>query len=59
MPDYKKLYFHLFGQMADILEQLDQHNYGNAQVRLVRALEEAENAYLDDEETLPEDSQHD
>lgn len=31
MIDYKTLYFHLFGRLSTVVEQLEQHNYGNAQ----------------------------
>ena len=50
MPDYKKLYFHLFGCLSTVLEQLEQHNYGNAQTLLRKILTDAEDAYLDDED---------
>ena len=53
MTDYKHLYFHLFGCLSTVLEQLEQHNYGTAQTLLLQALTTAEDAFLEeaDEET--------
>ena len=53
MPDYKKLYFTLFGQLADILEHLDQHNYGSARDLLIQVMVKAEDVYLDESDETP------
>ena len=49
MPDYKALYFKLFAAMADAVEDMERENYGNAKRRLIRAQQEAEEAYLGEE----------
>ena len=49
MPDYKKLYFQLFGRLSTAVEQLEQHNFGTAQAILIQALVDAEDTYLAEE----------
>ena len=46
MPDYQKMYFHLFNAITDALVQLEQQNYGLAAERLKAAQVDGENAYL-------------
>ncbi len=54
MPDYKTLYYSLFGIMEDVLEQLDQANYGTAKQLLIHAQQAAEDAFLEaDAEEAP------
>ena len=42
MPDYKALYFYLFGQLAAALEELEQGKVVLAAERLIEAQREAE-----------------
>lgn len=46
MPDYQKMYFHLFNAITDALTQMEQQNYGLAAERLKAAQVDGENAYL-------------
>ena len=46
MPNYKELYYHLFGTLANVLEQLDQQNYGQARQLLIQAMQNAEETFL-------------
>ena len=46
MADYKELYFHLFGVMADAVEELEKENIGRAKEMLIAAMQEAEEKYI-------------
>lgn len=50
MPDYQKMYFHLFNAITDALGQLERQNYGLAAERLKAAQVDGENAYLTDDD---------
>ena len=50
MPDYQKMYFHLFNAITDALGQLEQQNYGLAADRLKAAQIDGENAYLTEDD---------
>lgn len=50
MVDFKALYFHLFGVMADAAEELEKENIGNAKALLVTAMQEAEERYIEDKD---------
>lgn len=50
MPDYQKMYFHLFNAITDALVQLEQQNYGLAAERLKAAQVDGENAYLTEDD---------
>ena len=50
MPDYQKMYFHLFNAITDALGQLEQQNYGLAAERLKAAQVDGENAYLTEDD---------
>ena len=50
MPDYQKMYFHLFNSITDALVQLEQQNYGLAVERLKAAQVDGENAYLTEDD---------
>lgn len=50
MPNYQKLYTLLFNAFTDAIEQLDLRNFGNAREVLIRAQQEAEECYLDEDE---------
>ena len=50
MPDYQKMYFHLFNAITDALVQLERQNYGLAAERLKAAQVDGENAYLIEED---------
>ena len=50
MNSYKDLYFHLFGVLAQATEYLEQGNADLAYQSLIRAQQEAEEAYLDADE---------
>jgi len=46
MPDYQKPYTLLFNAVTDALEALARQNFGQAREILIRAQQEAEEAYL-------------
>lgn len=48
MEDFKKLYFYLFGKVADALEELEKENIGRAKELLLTAMQEAEGKYIED-----------
>lgn len=50
MPDYQKMYFHLFNAITDALVQLEQQNYGLAAEQLKAAQVDGENAYLTEDD---------
>ena len=50
MPDYQKMYFHLFNAITDALVQLERQNYGLAGDRLKAAQVDGENAYLTEDD---------
>ena len=43
---YKELYFHLFNQITDALEEMERQNFGRSRDILIRAQQEAEEVYL-------------
>ena len=47
---YKNLYFHLFNQITDALEEMEKQNFGQVRDILIRAQQEAEETYLNAEE---------
>lgn len=49
MVDYQKLYSKLFNAITDALEQLSRQNIGSARDILIRAQQEAEEIYLEEE----------
>ena len=49
MPDYKKMYLHLFNHVSDALEALEQQNFGQAKEILVAAQQQAEDEYVESE----------
>jgi len=49
MVDYQKLYSKLFNAITDALEQLLRQNVGCARDILIRAQQEAEETYLDED----------
>lgn len=49
VPDYEALYFKLFAAMADAVEELEQGEPFRAKKRLIRAQQEAEEEYLQEE----------
>ena len=49
MPDYKKMYLHLFNHVSDALESLEQQNFGQAKEILVAAQQQAEDEYVESE----------
>lgn len=46
MPDFEKLYFKLFAALADAVEDLENGQPSLAKERLIRAQQDAEEAYL-------------
>lgn len=48
MVDYQKLYTLLFNAVTDAVEELEQANIGVAKNYLIRAQQQAEEAYLCD-----------
>ena len=51
MEDYKKLYYRLFNVYSEVLEQLERQNYGLAKEILIKAQQEAENLFLEEEQS--------
>ena len=49
MPDYRALYFQLFGAVSDALEHMEEDNYGLARQTLIRAQQDAEELYISGE----------
>ena len=50
MENFPKYYTLLFNAVTDAIEDIDQKHYGAARARLVKAQQDAEDAYLDAEE---------
>ena len=48
MVDFRELYFHLFGVIADAVEELEKENIGRAKEMLIVAMQEAEEKYIED-----------
>lgn len=48
--EYKKPYFILFNGITDTLASLDAGKLGEARARLIQAQQEAEEAYINEEE---------
>ena len=49
MPDFEKLYFHLFGVLADAVEAIETENYEEAKKLLIAAQQNAEEEYVEAE----------
>ncbi len=49
MPNYKQLYFRLFGAAADAVEAIDSCNYGQAKELLIAAQQAAEEQCMSEE----------
>ena len=47
--DYKKLYFHLFNSVTDAIEAISAHDSLAALNILIRAQQETEEMYMDEE----------
>ena len=47
MPDYQKLYLHLFNAVTDALRDLEKGNGDEAEQRLIRAQQECEEIYIE------------
>ncbi len=47
MDEYKKLYLILWNGFTDALEMIERQNYGCAKEILIKAQQEAEEAYMD------------
>lgn len=58
MENFPKYYTLLFNAVTDAIGDLDNQNYGAARARLVKAQQDAEDAYLDAGEPgdLPEEN---
>ena len=57
MENFPKYYTLLFNAITDAIEDIDRKNYGVARARLVKAQQDAEEAYLeagDEESASPE-----
>ncbi len=50
MENFPKYYTLLFNAITDAIGDMDQKNYGAARERLVKAQQDAEEAYLDAED---------
>lgn len=51
MPNFEALYYKLFATMADAVELLEQEKTDEAKQRLISAMQEAEERYLQETET--------
>ena len=51
MVDFRKQYFYLFGVMADAVEALEQGNVWDAKKILIAAMQQAEEEYIEEDET--------
>ena len=49
MPDYKKMYLHLFNHVSDALEALEQQNFDQTKEILIAAQQQAEDEYVESE----------
>ena len=47
MPDYQKLYLHLFNAVTDALRELEKGKSAEAAARLIRAQQECEEIYIE------------
>lgn len=50
MADYKAIYFKLFAAVADAVDDLERGEFEKARQRLIRAEQEAEEGYLEEED---------
>ena len=50
MPDYQKLYVHLFHTLTKSIEALERQDFGTARELLIQGQQEAEVLYLDMED---------
>ena len=50
MVDYKKMYFQLFGAIADAVEALEKNENATAKEILIRAQQKTEELYISAEE---------
>lgn len=50
MPDYQKLYVHLFQALTKSIEALERQDFGTARELLIQGQQEAEELYLDMED---------
>ena len=51
MDNYKKQYFYLFNKITDVLQALEERNYGQAEQLLKQAQISAEEMCMDFQET--------
>ena len=49
MPDFKKMYLHLFSHVSDALDALERQNFGQAKEILIAAQQQAEDEYVESE----------
>ena len=49
MPDFEKLYYYLFGVLADAVEAIEMENYEEAKELLIAAQQNAEEEYIEAE----------
>lgn len=54
---YQSLYFQLFGRIADAVEAIEEGEYNKAKVILVKQMQEAEEKYLAEGETVTEETE--
>lgn len=62
MPNYKKMYFHMFNRITDIIEETENNNSHNVPLKLARVVEqlkqlqfEGEDMYIDTYDEFPEE----
>lgn len=57
MVDYRSLYFQLLGCIVNAVEAIEEGNYDKAKDILVKQMQEAEDKYLDEGETVTENAE--
>lgn len=48
MPDFEKMYFHLFNSLSKAIEEADKTNFGRVREILIQAQQECEDMYMDE-----------
>ncbi len=50
MADYQKMYYELFNELTQVLESIENMNFGQAREIIMQAHQRAEELYLSEEE---------
>ena len=49
MPNYEKMYFHLFNALTDILSSLEKNDIRSAREQIIQAQQDTEEWYIDED----------